>query len=688
MHLSSLYKIFFSSLCILIFQNTFAQEEADPGQLETFRGTIVNDKNAPVSGVNVSVQERNITTVTDNQGMFSINAKRNDILIFKKDGFLIAQKFLNNDDPVKLILQTAGIDAGEDDNVYVPFGIRKKRQVSAAITTVKSDGIPLAPVADVKNLFSGRVSGLYMPQTNTAPGNDGTSFFIRSRNSFGDKSAKAYVDGVQREFGDMDLNEIESITVLKDAASLAWYGLRGGNGIVLINTKKGSPSESFIRLDAQTGFQIPSNIVRPLNAYNYAQLYNEASLNDGNASAPYNQAALNAYQNGTDPYLFPDNNYARDFLKKSAPVQRYVMSAGGGSNTVRYFALLSYFNQTGLLNQTKTESFNSNTGFKKFNFRGNIDFDVNKYLTLTLNAGIRTENRLVPGNATTSGNPGLTDVLNAIYNTPPDAFPIVNEDGTLGGTSQYTANPLGLLQQRGYRSDLQRVLLATINAKQKLDFWLPGLSANVLFSYDGAGVYTSGINQQYTVYNAALAQSYNTLSPPTYRSAGYSANNLQNELWLGLDYDNTFGLHSINASVRAQRFADKQTERLDIRNQGLAGRVEYGFNQRYFLSLVAGYSGSENIAPNRRYGFFPAIAAGWVVSEESFCRRAAFSITLNFVLHTVPQAMTKSEIRDSRLKVSITEMLPVGATRSAVHLQQPVPQQKAIWATAILPGKP
>lgn len=224
----------------MIFQNTSAQEEADPGQLETFKGMIFNDKNAPVYGVNVSVQERSIETVTDNQGRFSINAKRNDILIFKKDGVLTAQKFLNSDDPVKLILQTAGIEAGEGDNVYIPFGLRKRRQVSAAITTVKSDGIPLAPVADVKNLFSGRVSGLYMPQTNTAPCNDGTSFFIRSRNSFSDKSAKAYVDGVQREFGDMDLHEIESITVLNDAASLVWYGLRGGNGIVLINTKKGS----------------------------------------------------------------------------------------------------------------------------------------------------------------------------------------------------------------------------------------------------------------------------------------------------------------------------------------------------------------------------------------------------------------------------------------------------------------
>lgn len=619
MNFSPIKRLFPALLCALLFQNAVAQDPVP--EEKTYRGIILDQKNLPVAGVTVSVQQRSGETQTNGNGEFSIAAKPSDILVFKKEGFLTAQKALMSDEPVTVVLQATGVDAGENDNVYIPFGVRTKRQVSAAVTTVSTEGIPLAPLADVKNLFSGRVSGLYLPQTNTAPGNDGTAMYIRGRNSFGDRSAKAYVDGVQREFGDMDLHEIESITVLKDAATLAWYGLRGGNGIVLVNTKKGNPDKPYIQLDVQAGFQSPLNVMKPLSSYNYARLYNEAAVNDGSATGPFTQAELDAYQNGTDRFRYPDNNYTEDFLRKSSAVQRYVLTTGGGNNTVRYFALLSYFNQGGLLNQTETPVFNSNTGYKKFNFRGNVDFDVNKYLTLTLNAGMRTENRFTPGNTSTDNTPpGLTEALSAIYNTPPNAFPILNQDGTLGGTSQFTANPLGLLQQSGYRSDLQRVLLATLNARQKLDFWVKGLSFNVLFSYDGAGTYTSGINQQYTVTDAAQNKSYLTASPVSYRSAGYSANNLQNELWVGFDYDNAFGLHTVNASVRAQRFADKQPERLDIRTQGLSSRVEYSYNQRYFVSLVGGYSGSENIAPGKRYGFFPAAAVGWVASEEAFLK--------------------------------------------------------------------
>ncbi|RPD43012.1 SusC/RagA family TonB-linked outer membrane protein [Chitinophaga barathri] len=611
MNYSNIYKLFFPLLCILFFQEAYAQSGVK--QDHAFTGIVLDEKKVPLQGATVSVQEGNAVATTNARGEFSINAGLRDVLIFKMPGFLSGQLTISNTDVIRMTLLEAGIDAGDDDDVYIPFGIRKKRQVSAAITTVKSDAVPQAPLGDVKNLFSGRVSGLYLPQSNTAPGDDGTGMFIRSRNSFGDKSAKGYVDGVQREFGDMDIAEIESITVLKDAASLAWYGLRGGNGIVLINTKKGNASKSYINFDTQIGVQTSSNLQTPLNSYDYAQLYNEAALNDGAAVAPFSAADLEAYKSGADPFRYPNNNYSRDYLKKSSIVQRYVLSAGGGSNSIRYFALLSYFNQGGLLDQTKAPSFNSNAGYKKFNFRGNVDFDVNKYLTIALNAGMRTENRLSPGS-------GLSDVLGAIYETPPNAFPILNEDGSLGGTADYTSNPRGLLQQRGYISNLQRVLLATLNVKQKLDFWVPGLSANVLFSYDGSGTYTSGITQQYTVYDAQLGKSYLTSTPTTYRAAGYSANNLQNELWIGLDYDRIFGAHTINASVRGQRFAEKQPERLDSRNQGISARVEYGFKQRYFLSLVGGYSGSENISPEKRYGFFPAVAAGWVVSEEPFLK--------------------------------------------------------------------
>ncbi|UKT65937.1 SusC/RagA family TonB-linked outer membrane protein [Pedobacter mucosus] len=611
----SKYILLFPLLCLALVIQAQAQQENADKQIIIFNGVVVDLRDAPVFGVTIFIQEKAGQTQTNRKGEFSIKGSTNDVLVLKMPGYLTTQQLLTEGgSPLRIIIQAAPADAGEEDNVAIPFATRKKREVSAAVTVINSSKIPQLPTNDLRNLFSGRVSGLYQSQVGTAPGTTATTVMVRSINSLAANNARIFVDGTEREYGDMDLSEVESITVLKDAATLAWYGLRGGNGVVMVTTKKGDPTRSYIRFDTQVGFQQATNLIRPLNSFDFATLYNEATVNDG-GTAIYNQEALDAYRNNTSPYLFPNNNYVSDYLRKTAPIQRYAFSMGGGKSTVRYFASVSYLNQGGLLKNTETPSYNSNIGFKKLNFRGNIDFEASKYLTISLNAGIRTENRLTPGT-------GLTDVVNTIFNTPPNAFPVTNTDGTLGGTSQYLKNPLGLLQQSGYVSDENRVLLATLSVKQKLDFWVPGLSFNVLGSYDGVGNYISGLTQQYTVSDLTLASpaNYQTASPVAYRTTTYGNNALQNEFWAGFDYDKIIGNHTLNVSVRGQRFADKAPERLDFRNQGLAGRLNYNYKQRYFAEFTAGYSGSENFAPKKRYGFFPAVSAGWIMSDEAFMK--------------------------------------------------------------------
>lgn len=611
----SKYLLLCPVLCILLMTRVFAQQQEIIGSSVVYHGTVVDDQQKPLPGVSVFIQEKRGQTQTNKKGEFDIKGSKNDVLIVKMPGYFTSQVVLNIGDSLRITLHSAPADAGEDDDANIPFAVRKKRELSAAVTVVNSDAIPQLPTNDLRNLFSGRVSGLYQAQVGTAPGTTATTVMIRSMNSLSTNNARIFVDGTERDYADMDLSEVASVTVLKDAATLSWYGLRGGNGVVLVNTKKGDPTRSYIRFDSQVGLQEAANLIKPLNSYDYARLYNEAVVNDG-GTAPYSQTVLDAYRNGTSPYLYPSNNFVADYLRKTSPVQRYAFSMGGGKRTVRYFASVSYLNQKGFLNHTETPSYNSNISYKKYNFRGNIDFEASKYLTVSLNAGVRIENRITPGT-------GLTDVMNTIFNTPPNAFPVLNADGTLGGASQFTKNPLGLLQQSGYVSDQNRVLLATLNIKQKLDFWVPGLSFNVLGSYDGVGNYISGLTQQYTVSDQTLAtpQSYLTASPVGYRTTTYGNNALQNEFWAGFDYDKDFGSHSLNVSLRGQRFADKAPERLDFRNQGLAGRVDYNYKQRYFAGFTAGYSGSENFAPGKRYGFFPAGSAGWVISEETFLKK-------------------------------------------------------------------
>ncbi len=600
-----------------------AQTLTNPNE-RIYTGTITGRDNAGIAGVSVEIQEKKATAVTDSNGRFSLAAELNDMLLFKKPGYLVQQFNLGVENDLRIILEAAKPFAGTDDDVDIPFGVRKKRYLTAAVSSLKADDLPRPSTGVLTNLLSGRLAGLNVVQTNTQPGADFSTLVVRGRTSFQTNNALVLVDGTERAFENMDINEIESISVLKDAASLAWYGLRGSNGVVLITTKKGSALKSSMKFEAQFGLQKPEHLMEPLSSYDYATLYNEAYLNDRinlpQPQAPfYTKATLDAFKNGSDPYRFPDNNYVDRFLRKSTPVQRYVLSAQGGSSTVRYFAMVSFLNQQGLFAGTKGADYNSNNGFKRYNFRGNIDFDVTRNLLLSVNIAGRLENRISPGpdNATIS-------ILNSIYTVRPNAYPILNEDGTFGGTAEDTRNILGNLTANGVRRNLTRNGMATLNARQKLDSWIKGLSANVLFSYDAEGDYAAGFNQNYQTYDrrGAAPITYGTQAPLTYPNTSFNNGLRYNEVWAGFDYDRAFGAHQVNASIRGMRSVSVPFTVIEQRLQGLSARVEYGLKQKYLLALVAGYSGNDNFPPGNRYGFFPAVSGGWIVSEEPFLSKS------------------------------------------------------------------
>ncbi|MEJ7770010.1 MAG: SusC/RagA family TonB-linked outer membrane protein [Chitinophagaceae bacterium] len=612
------FKIIIFFVCSLMLSQLSTQGQVEKVVTNTFSGQVTDKNKVPLAGASIEIQEKNNVQITGKDGKFSITTDVKDIAIIKRSGYLTKQLVLDALSDMNVVLELALTDAGEEDNVEIPFGVRKKRELTSAVSSYQTANLPQIPLSNLINSLAGRISGLHIQQADNRPGNDNAFIFVRGRSSYGSAGARILVDGVQRDFQDMDLNEIESITVLKDAAALAFYGLRAGHGVILVTTKRGSAVRSSINFDIQGGIQQVDHIIKPLNSFQFASLYNEARLNDRN-TITYDSAALNAYQNGSNPFKYPNNNFSDQFLKKTSAIQRYVLSAEGGNNALRYFILLSYFDQGGLLKGAKSDDFNSNTGFKRFNFRGNIDFDVNPNLLISLYAGGRSENRLNPGDGVNGAPNGF---LNTLFNTPPNAFPILNENGTYGGTTEFRNNPLGMIRDRGYTTAIDRVLLTSVMAKQKLDFWLPGLSAHMNFSYDASGTYSAGLNRDYEIYdfNVATPQLFRTKTPLGYRSAAFTNNNRRNEIWAGLDYDRIFGNHGIKASVRGQRYVNNSPERLDFRGQGVSGRVDYGFRQKYYLGLVAGFTGSENFPPDRRYGLFPAVSAGWVVTEEKFLR--------------------------------------------------------------------
>lgn len=636
------YKRYCVSLIFLtsLIANTYTQ--AQDKSTSIIKGVVMNNSRQAEAGVTVEVQEQNKRTITKPDGTFEIACDPRDVLIFNKKRFQTIHRNAVDVDGLIIVLEPSKIDGGEEDDIQIPFGVRKKRTLTYAVSTIKADDLPQLPLSNISNILAGRLSGLYVQQTGTQPGNDNATLQIRGKSTYNEGNGpRVLVDGVLRDFADMDLSQIESITVLKDAAALAWYGLHAANGVILITTKRGSSHKTAVNFNSQIGYQQPFNLEKPLNSYQYASLYNEALTNTGQ-SPIYDQAALDNYRLGTDPYKFPDNNYQKSFLGTESPLQRYVLSASGGNESLRYFTTLSYYNQIGLFKQTNTDDFNSNSRYSRLNFAANLDFDVNDNFTVGLNTNGRSESRREPGD----GSGGL---LNDIYNLPPNAFPILNEDGSYGGTSIYQNNPLARLQSRGFIRNLTRVMSATITAKHKLNFLTKGLSANLLFSYDASGVYTSGLTQNYDVFDlTATPVKFRTATPIAYSSSTFTANNRRNELWAGFDYDRSFNQkHTVNASLRFQRSVDNSVERFDYRGQQASARMDYGFNDRYFLGVVGSYAGSENFAPTNRYGFFPAVSAGWIVFDEHLM--SPFSV-LNFLkLRTSYGKMGNGSIGGNRL---------------------------------------
>lgn len=608
---------FMICLCFLVGQS-WAQT---PNQTITVSGKVVDQNNTPLVGVAIAIQEKKTGIATAADGSFSFEASTNDQIIFEKIGFLTQSKSAGEINNVTITLVATLTEAGDGDDVYIPFGIRKKRQVSATISTVNVGELPQLPLSTLNNALTGRLSGLYIQQTGTRPGTDDANFLIRGRSSYNNgQSPLVLVDGVERDFVDMDIAEIESISVLKDAASLAWYGMSGSNGVLYVRTKRGSATSTKVTFDALGGVQTPVNVTRPLDSYSFATLYNEAQANSG-ISPTYSPSVLEAYRSNLDPQLYPNNNLVKDFLKQASPVQRYVGTVSGGNAFAKYFTMFSFFDQAGLYKGGNNPSYNANTNFQRINFRTNLDIHVNKSLDVSLDVAGRSATIRYPRD-------GNGNFLSTIFGTPSNAFPILNADGTYGGSSLFRSNPKAMLESRGNISDLTRTLLANVTAKQKLDFITKGLSLNAFYSYDVTSLYASGFTQNYEVYEfnptANSYQRYGTKAVIDYANSDFQANVRRNEFWGGLDYDRTFGEHAINASTRLMRGVVATPGSLLDRREQVSNRLSYGFKQRYFVDLIGTYAASETFMPGKRAGFFPAISAGWVASEEGFLKNASF----------------------------------------------------------------
>ncbi|MBO9594441.1 MAG: TonB-dependent receptor [Niabella sp.] len=524
--------------------------------------------------------------------------------------------------------QSVQYDVNPDSSVRVAYGTLSKDQNNAAISSVTGSELKKTQTATLTNALAGKLTGLTVTNTGAAPGFDDPSVLIRGQHTSLNNGILLIVDGIQvNSISFLLPDEIESVSVLKDAAAVAMYGARGGNGVLLVTTKRGTISDKpQISLNMRYGMQSPTQLPKMASSYDFARLYNEALQNDG-LSALYTDAQLEGYRQKKDPYRYPDVNWMDEILRKQAPIQDYTVSFNGGNQTAKYFVMLGFLNNQGLYAHTDGEH-NANIGYNQLNLRANLDVNLTKTLSAQVGIGGNIQDRKFPPVATAT-------FWQNMLSYAPNLYPATTPDGNITGTAAFPSNPLGDLLKMGYQSRHDRNIQMNIRVTQQLDFMTKGLNVfgAVLFDnllqnrYDKTRTYayyepiwTKGASGQDSMYY--LQRSLDTdLSVVT--GGDYENNRIIFQG--GLDYGRRFGEHELGGMVFFQQ--DKYTvlgNASPFAMQNLAGRLTYGYKDKYFAEGVFSYSGLENYAPGKRFGFFPALSAGWLMHKESFLQNAAW----------------------------------------------------------------
>ncbi len=631
------YTVFKKTIILEVRKNITAM----PGNMPAIpvriliKGVVTDQKNHPLPGASVSVSGTGKYTQTNNKGEFTIEAPDdNAILEVSMVGYKTVKKAVGKEAFVTIVLSEES--QGLDQVVVVGYGTQKKATLTGAISTVNGSEVLKSPNSNVTNSLVGRLTGLSAVQRSGQPGANEALINIRGAATYNNSAAIVVVDGVERSgFGDIDPNEIETITVLKDAASTAVFGIKGANGVIVITTKAGKEGRPRISYSGNISLQRYTGIPKAVDAYTNASLINEANRNDGLAET-WGADELQKFKDGSDPLGYPDINWFGYLTRKTYPQTQHNINVSGGTKMVKYFASVGYLFEDGIFKKFESPyGFRTSPSYTRYNFRSNIDFTLSKNLQISVRLGGRLQKRYQPsGLQSGSGSFSYDNVeamISRILQTPSFAFPVTLPDGRIAqnpavGTNIW--NPYAVITRWGTRNDDNNNMESTFNLNYKLDGITKGLSFKTVFGYDS---YFSGItrrNANWAAYVIDRKTKAVTLSSDRPRDEPLSGlitsydGLISTNIQAGFNYDRTFGPHAFTGLLLGVRqLINSKGSGLDAppkASQGLVSRITYNYDRRYFLEFNAAYNGSENFAPGRQYGFFPAVSAGWTLSNEKF----------------------------------------------------------------------
>ncbi|TLP70537.1 SusC/RagA family TonB-linked outer membrane protein [Maribacter sp. ACAM166] len=603
----------------------------------TVSGTVTDNFGEPLIGATILVKNTNRGVVADFNGKYSIETNIDETLVFSYAGFNSIEIAIENQILLDVVM-TEGLQQ-LSEVVVVGYGEQKYSNISGSVSVIAQKEIKRNPTANLSNALVGQSTGIIATQRSGAPGEDASNIFIRGIGTLGNASPIYVIDGIVRpasDFNQLSSNEIESFSVLKDAASAAVFGIRAGNGVILVTTKRGVEGKMQIDFSTNIGVQQTTRTPEYLGSYEYAKLYNEGLANQGDTPL-YSQDDLQKYLDQSSPDTHPSSNWTEEILKKTATIRKYNLSATGGNEKLRYATSLSYLNQDGIV---------PSNNFKRYNFRSNIDADVTNTTRLSFDLSGRDEQ---------INNISLSDPINSNNNIfrqlswiPPIRFPVKWSNGEYPGNPVYAALP-----ENGYRNKRVQAFRGRIQLLQQLP--IEGLSIKGIVSYDKT--FTGNKNWTFFTQPFFTRGADNTFEEQPLPANSLNQDHFDNQsitLETHLNYEKTIGKNQLSGLLLYTQTEDNWNflgafregftlgiDEMDFggatnRNnsgysgssgrQGVVGRVNFTHDDKYILETSFRVDGSEQFAKDKRWGFFPSATAAYVISKEKFLESSSIDL--------------------------------------------------------------
>ena len=583
----------------IVIGRSVAAAAATPRKITRITGVVRDQNNDPLIGVTIRIKARpNIGTATDINGKYLLDVYPDEVLEFSYVGYKSQDVSVAGQEIVDVVMlqNDAILDAVE----VVGYGVQKKISVIGSQQTIATKELKV-PVANLTQGLAGRVSGLVSVQRTSEPGFDDANIYIRGISTLtASMSAPlTLVDGVPRSFSNVDPEDIESFSILKDASATAVYGVRGANGVIIINTKSGLKGRPKFSVRYTEGLTKPTKITDFADGATYMEMSNEASLTRGGGKL-YSQEIIDKTRRGEDPYLYPDVDWMKQILRNFSRNRSANVNVQGGSDKAVYYIGLAYYDENGMYKDTKLADYNSNTFYRRYNVTSNLT--LNPFRTTEIKLGI--QGYLANANYPASSQ---ASIFESAYFTPPTYIAPLYPDGKLGAFSGGDINPVAQLGATGYANQWRSQVYSNLRITQQI---YKGLSVSGMFSFDTYNYTSNRFTKTPNTYHATGRDANGNLLYEQTRQGtenlAYSLSAKGNRaiyLEAAVNYRNTFGRHTVsgmmlfNQSDEINTKATNVEEALPYRFRGLAGRFTYSFDDRYFGEFNFGYNVSENFAP-------------------------------------------------------------------------------------------